>query len=69
MQTITVDILNDNAFKLLQDLEHMQLIRLREDNTAPKIKLSDKYKGIVNNEQAESLNSHINEVRSEWKNI
>ena len=34
-----------------------------------KVKLSDKYKGILSKEQGESLNKHIEEMRSEWKSI
>jgi hypothetical protein len=31
MQTVTIDILNRKVVRLLQDLELMQLIRLRKD--------------------------------------
>ena len=46
------------------------LEELPEQNTAPKkIKLSDKYKGIISKEQGEDLNNHIKQMRSEWNNI
>ncbi|MEP6626571.1 MAG: hypothetical protein ABJA32_01260 [Ginsengibacter sp.] len=31
MQTLTIDILNYKAEKLLEDLEHLQLIRVRKE--------------------------------------
>lgn len=34
-----------------------------------KVKLSDKYKGVLSKEQSESLNKHIAEMRSEWINL
>ncbi len=46
------------------------LEELSDQNVAPKkIKLSDKYKGIISKEQGEDLNNHIKEMRSEWNNI
>ena len=35
MQTLTIDIINNKAVRLLQDLELLQLIRVRKDNQAP----------------------------------
>ena len=72
MQTITIDILNNNAIKLLQDLELLQLIRMRKEITAPatdttkKLKPSD-YRGSISKETAEKLNAHIDQSRSEWR--
>ena len=34
-----------------------------------KIKLSDKYKGIISKEQGQDLNNHIKQMRSEWNSI
>ena len=33
IQTVTIDIINEKALKLLQDLELLQLIRMRKDST------------------------------------
>jgi hypothetical protein len=73
MQTITIDILNNNAIKLLKDLELLQLIRMRKEITAPstdatkKLKPSD-YRGSISKETADKLNAHIDQSRSEWNN-
>lgn len=72
MRTVTLDILNDKALNLLKDLEVLNLIKFREEKkeVAPaKIKLSDKYRGIISKEQGQDLNLHIKQMRSEWGNI
>jgi hypothetical protein len=41
------------------------LDELAEQNTAPKkIKLSDKYRGIISKEQGQDLNNHFKQMRS-----
>jgi hypothetical protein len=73
MQTVTIDILNSNAFRLLQDLELLQLIRMRKDKTLPvtdtvkKMKPSD-YRGCISKETADKLKAHIEQSRNEWNN-
>ena len=50
MQTITIEILNKSAYKLLQDLEILKLIRLRKDKKQPENEATDwasKYKGMM----------------------
>ncbi len=36
IQTVTIDIINDKAFKLLEDLKLLQLIHLHKDEAKPK---------------------------------
>ncbi len=49
MQTVTIDILNDKAVKLLQDLELLQLIRVRKEKNKRPIESNHfvKYKGAM----------------------
>jgi len=67
MKTVTLDILNEKALNLLKDLELLNLIKFRkEEKVAPsKIKLSDKYRGIISKEQGQDLKLHIKETRNE----
>ena len=71
MQTITIDILNNNAIRLLQDLELLQMIRMRNEKTLPapdnakKLRPSD-YRGSISKETADKLNAYIEQSRSEW---
>lgn len=62
-----IQIVNQKAIKLLKELEELDLIKvLRRAPQQAKTKLSEKYKGIINQQQAESLNKHTQEMRSEW---
>lgn len=71
MKTVTLDILNEKALNLLKDLELLNLIKFRkEKKVAPsKIKLSDKYRGIISKEQGQDLKLHIKQTRNEWGSI
>jgi hypothetical protein len=39
------------------------------DATPVKMKLSDKYRGVLSKEQGQSLQAHIHEMRNEWNTI
>lgn len=69
MQTVTIDIINDKAIKLLQDLELLQLIRLRKDKTAEKVPTNNflKYKGILSKQSVSSIDNQLNELRNGWE--
>lgn len=68
--TMVIQVTNQKAIGLLHELEELNLIKVIKENfTAGNKKLSDKYRGIINKEQAIDLNNHINEMRSEWNNI
>lgn len=65
-----IEITNQKAVKLLHELEELSLIKvLRENVISKKVRLSDKYRGIISKEQGEDLNEHIRKMRSEWDNI
>lgn len=51
MQTLTIDILNNKAVKLLQDLELLQIIRVRKEKrtTSTETNWATKYKGAMTN--------------------
>lgn len=73
MQTVTIDILDNKVVRILQDLELLQLIRMRKEKTLPvedtakKSKPSD-YRGSISAETADKLNAHIEQSRKEWNN-
>ena len=68
--TMLIQLTNQKAVGLLHELEELHLIKvLKENFTAAKPKLSDKYKGIISKEQGQSLNEHIKQMRSEWNSI
>ncbi len=70
MDTMLIEVTNQKAMELLHDLEEKHWIKVLEENNKPiKIKLSDKYRGVLTKEQGQSLNEHIKQMRSEWGDI
>ncbi len=69
MQTVTIDILNNKAVKLLQDLEHLQLIRMRKEKTQPAMQTNwiAKYKGAMTKQSLTDIDNQLNELRNEWE--
>lgn len=70
MQTITIDIINKKAINLLQDLELLQLIRLRREGKAVRksaIDWASKYKGAMTNQQPVDIDLQLKELRNEWE--
>ena len=69
MQTVTVDILNNKAVKLLQELENLKLIRMRREKL--QLTTSDnsasKYKGAMKKQSLKEVNSQLKELRNEWE--
>ena len=68
MQTLIIDILDKKALRLLQDLESLDLIRLRpelsEHNTT--IDWANKYKGAMNKEPLANVDAQLSELRNAW---
>ncbi len=69
METVTVELINQKALKLLKDLEELNLIRVSETTAVPKQKLSEQFRGKLSNETAEELHRHVIESRNEWERI
>ena len=70
MQTITIDIINNKALRLLQDLEMLQLIRLhKEKNTAVTSpdEWAAKYKGAMSKQPITDIEEQLNELRNKWE--
>lgn len=68
MQTVTIDIINNKVFKLLQDLELLQLIRLRTDKptSAPVNEWATKYKGAMSKQPITDIDEQVRQLRNEW---
>jgi hypothetical protein len=69
MQTITIDILNEKALKLLYDLELLQLIRLRRKTHHAPVnkKWAEKYKGTMQKQSIEEIENQLNCLRNSWE--
>ena len=69
MQTVTIDIINNKAIRLLQDLELLQLIRVRREEPTPEsaVNWTKKYKGAMTKQPLTDVDNQLNELRSEWE--
>ena len=69
VQTITIDILNEKALRLLQDLELLQLIRLRieKPQTSNLTNWSTKYKGAMQRQSLVEIENQLINLRNSWE--
>jgi len=67
IQTVTIDIINDKAMKLLQDLELLQLIRMRKDKVASNVNWASHYKGAMSRQPVTDIDKQLNRLRNEWE--
>ena len=68
--TMLIQVTNQKAVGLLRELQELNLIKVLKENYTPtKLKLSNKYKGILSKDQGGDLKDHIKEMRNEWNNI
>ena len=67
MRTITIDIINEKAIHLLQDLELLKLIRLRKEKLGHKSTDWGKYKGAMSKQSISEVDQQLNKLRNEWE--
>ena len=68
METVLVQINDNKAYKLLEDLEDMHIIKLLKRSSLPPQKLSEKYAGKLPADIADELQEYVAQSRSEWNN-
>jgi hypothetical protein len=66
METVLLQINNNKAYKILEDLEDLNLIKVLNKSTQPLQNLSEKYAGKLPSEIAEQLQDYVTKSRSEW---
>ncbi len=68
-QTLTIDILDEKAVRLLQDLEVLQLIRVhtKKDDSKKTNILTAKYKGSMQKQPVHEVDSQLENLRSSWE--
>ena len=64
-----VQINNTKAYKLLEDLEDLQIIKVLKKSISPKQKLSEKFGGKLNLTEKEynDFQQYLKDVRNEWE--
>jgi len=66
MDTLTIQVTNQNAYNLLNELEKLHLIKVLKKETNTTGKLSDKFAGKLPIDAAQKLQDHIQQSRDEW---
>jgi hypothetical protein len=69
VKTVTVELKNNNALRLLKDLELANIIRVldKEKKTKDSAKLSKTIRGSISKERAIELNKQLTQTRNEWE--
>ena len=69
MQTLTIEIINEKAVRLIQDMELLKLIHVRKDRTQKDgaINLSAKYKGAMKKQPLNEVDCQLNDLRNSWE--
>jgi len=63
MKTITIELLNEHALKLLKEMEDLKLLRLVD---VQKRSSKKKWSGSISKETAEKLDAFVKKSRDEW---
>lgn len=68
METVLVQINNNKAYRLLEDLENLHIITVIKKNIPSAQKLSEKYAGKLPSDIADDLQNYVSQSRKEWNN-
>ncbi|MFZ6052424.1 hypothetical protein [Halocola ammonii] len=69
MRTITIDILNEKAIKLLKELEQLSLIRVRGSKKGKDESMGidwKKFKGAMTKQSQVEIDKQMEDLRNEW---
>ena len=69
IQTLTIDIINEKAVKLIQDMELLKLIRIRKEKTYQEktVNRAAKYKGAMQKQQLNEVDDQLNDLHKSWE--
>ncbi len=67
METILIQINDQKAYKLLEDLEALNILKVLKKESNKTLTHSEKYSGKLPDEVAEELQEYVTQSRSEWK--
>ncbi|MBX2894318.1 MAG: hypothetical protein KF763_02680 [Cyclobacteriaceae bacterium] len=67
MKTLTIDILDDKALSLLQELELKNLIKMRSGRTKTEVNWLKKYKGGMTRQSISEIDTQLKTLRAEWE--
>jgi len=68
MNTLTIQIKNIKALKLIKDIEALDLIKVIKDTNKKKPKsISEKLIGCISDKEAAKMHQELKQMRSEWE--
>jgi len=69
METILLQINNNKAYKLIEDLEALNIVKVLKKNIQPKEKLSAKFAGSLklSDEEYKNFQDSLTQSRNEWE--
>jgi len=68
METVLVQINNRKAYKLLENLDELHVLKVLKKSKKQSQSLSDKYAGKLTSKTADELQDYVNESREQWNN-
>lgn len=68
METVLIQINNNKAYRLLEDLENLHIIKVLKKSIKPQQKFSKKYAGKLPSDVADELQKYVSQSRNEWNN-
>ncbi|WP_295650379.1 hypothetical protein [uncultured Mucilaginibacter sp.] len=63
METLVIELTNSKAYKLLQDMEELNLIKVIKK----KVKISDLKGKLTSSMSNEEIDAQLKELRGEWQ--
>ncbi|GHT40028.1 hypothetical protein AGMMS49965_07640 [Bacteroidia bacterium] len=66
METVLVQISDKKAYKLLENLEELRVLKVLKGIMHPPQKLSEKYAGKLPSNIADDLQDYVTQSRKEW---
>ncbi len=66
METLVIQISNNKAYKLLADLEDLQILKVIKRTANQPSSLSEKYAGKLSPATTNALQDYVKQSREEW---
>jgi len=68
METVLIQINNNKAYKILENLEKLHILKVVKKSKKQPLPLSEKYACKLTSKTADELQDYVNESREQWKN-
>ncbi len=66
METVLLEIKSPKAYRLLEDLEDLQILKVLRKSAGTTQNLSEKYAGKLPKDIADQLQEYVEESRKQW---